>query len=159
MQIRSLTLFDSPEPSFGFLVHLRIYRRGYLVQSCAQLFVGCRVDLSERRCDPVNHSLFIDDEDGSVVDKITVPALDKGAVGLANFGTRVTGKQELELIVPGPLVKSLSFIRADAYEDNVLAAAKQTCVLITVRLHLNRSARRPDSVKKGEYNGFAPEVT
>jgi len=63
-----------------------------------------------------------------------------GAVRLADRATRVACEQERELVVLGPRRERLDRVRADPDQHHVAAVVKQLCVLITVRMHLDRSA-------------------
>src|SRR5207302_2574749 len=63
-----------------------------------------------------------------------------GAVPLADHAPGVAREHILELVVPGPRAERIGGIHADGDEHHVAAVVKELCVLITVRMHLNRSA-------------------
>src|SRR2546430_11892756 len=81
-----------------------------------------------------------------------------GAVGLAEHTARVARKQERELVVLGPRRERLDRVRADPDEDHAAPVVKQLCVLITVRMHLDRSALGSRLVEEGEDDRFALEI-
>jgi hypothetical protein len=71
---------------------------------------------------------------------------------------RVAGHQELEVVVPRPGLQLLDGIGADGDEDDVLAVVEDLRVLITVRVHLDRSAACPCPEEEGEDHGLAGVV-
>jgi len=128
------------------------------LQSFAQFRIGHRVDLTERNGAPRDTAFRVDNEQGSVVDQVSVTTLTERSILLSYGRTRIAGKQEGKLIVLCPGMLCLGGIGADPDENDVAATAEKTGVLITVRMHLNRSATRPHSEEKREHYRFAAIV-
>src|SRR5439155_23367119 len=81
-----------------------------------------------------------------------------GAVRLADRAPGVAREQILELVVPRPRGERVGGIHADGDEDYIAAVVKQLCVLITVRMHLNRSALGSRLIEEGEDDRFPLEI-
>src|SRR2546422_3178123 len=81
-----------------------------------------------------------------------------GAVRLADYASGVAREQILELVVPSPRGECVGGVHADGDEHPVAAVVEQLCVLITVRMHLNRSALGSRLIEEGENDRFPFEI-
>src|SRR5204863_492084 len=75
-------------------------------------------------------------------------------VGLAHDRPGIAGKHERILSVTRPGGERGVGISADGDEDYVVAVFEKLCVLITVRIHLDRSAFGARLVEEREDDGF-----
>ena len=81
-----------------------------------------------------------------------------GAVLLRDGEVEVAGHEELELVVLGPAGECFDWIGTDGDQDYVLTAVENLRVLITVRVHLNRSATRSCSEEEGQHDRLPLEI-
>src|ERR1044071_3149040 len=81
-----------------------------------------------------------------------------GAVRLPGHASGVAREQERELVITGPCGEGVRGVHADGDEHDVASVVEELCVLITVRMHLDRSALGARLVEEREYDGLPPEI-
>src|SRR5439155_11024136 len=136
-------------------VRRRVGRR-QLRQRGSQLRVGGRIDLSERRRVVSDLPVRSYHEKVAVVDLV---AARKRAVRPAHGGIGVAREQERKLGVARPRLLRGVDVGADRDEYDVVATLEQLRVLITVRVHLNRSAPCSRLIEEREHDRLPLEIT
>src|SRR5260221_278022 len=79
-------------------------------------------------------------------------------IQLADVLVRIAAIQYRRLLIPGPCGQRRIGIHADTEDHDVASVVEELGVLITVRLHLNRSALCPRLEEECEDDGLAPIV-
>src|SRR6476661_2050730 len=125
------------------------------VDGGGEILVRLRRQLLEGLRDVAHPSVRRDDEEAAVVELVLVVPR---AVAATDLPRRVAGEEHRELCVAGPA--ELRGIRVDADTDHgdVPAVVEERGVLITVRLHLNRSALCPCLVEEGDHHRLSTVV-
>ena len=123
-----------------------------------QLLVRHRIVLVERGHDMRDAAVRPDHDNGPAVDHVVVTqtSAERGVRRPVVFG--ITQKEIGEVLVPepgGPLGRG---VVGDAHHDHVPSFVEQTCVLITVRSHLNCSATRSNAKEEREDDRFTAIV-
>ncbi len=151
-----------PSPPFSndcfflllLVVVVRVHRHRDLGHLGSQLIVRGRIDFTELRRGKRDTPVRIDDDHGPTLDHSVAPSTD--AEGLRGVPVGVTAEQHGEIIVRCPRGQRLRRVIAYGEDGNATPVSEYACVLITVRFHLNCSARRPRSEEKRYYHHLSP---
>ena len=132
------------------LGRFRFLRRGQTVHDRCQISVRRRSENLERLRNVCDVSIRADHEQRPVV-QFALGIVRR--VQLADSSTRIAGEEHGEILVVRPRRERGVRIYADAEDDDVPAIVEERGVLITVRLHLNRSAFGSRLIKEREDDG------
>lgn len=140
--------------SFSFR-RIRFWWRGETVHYGGEFCVrGWSKDL-ERLGDVSDAPVRTDYEQRSIINFVLGIVC---AIQLADLRTRVAGEENGEVLIPRPGRECSVGIHTDAQDDDFASVVEERGVLITVRLHLNRSAFRSRLIKEREDYGTATIV-
>src|SRR5690242_5510929 len=137
-------------PRFFLLVRLTFRGGCQAVDDRAKFRVSRRRQHLERLRDVGDAPIRANDEQRAVVELVLGI---EGAIHLAHCPARITGEYNRKILVACPGGERGIRIDADADDGYVAAVVEERGVLITVRLHLDRSAFGPRLEKESEYDG------
>src|ERR1051326_2073744 len=136
----------------------RLLHRRDLLHRLAELGVGGRIHFAERRHHVGDPAVLADDEQGTVVHPLAAGEFAERAIPAADHRTEIAQEGDGVSLVPGPGRLGGIRIRADREDLHVVAGAEELRVLITVRVHLNRSALGPGLVEERQHHGLPPQI-
>src|SRR5690348_16819553 len=124
-----------------------------LLHRGGELVIGRLRELVERQEAPGDTPRWVDHEEVAVVHRSA-----NGAVELAHLLAWVTGEQDRRLQLARPRGEGGVGVNAHGEHDHTTSVIEEPGVLITVRLHLDRSALGPRPVEEGEHDGLAAKI-